>query len=66
MRLFIFEIKAKKKGPFALQTGFYCVFVQCLTTLIPIVGIVLRSIPAAVAGIAILLSFILAVYPIIG
>ncbi|KAA6358510.1 MAG: hypothetical protein EZS28_045963 [Streblomastix strix] len=62
MRLFIFEDEAKKGGPFALQTGVYPCMVLVLTTLLPIVGIILRSQQAAIAGIGIAISFLLTIY----
>ncbi|KAA6381854.1 MAG: hypothetical protein EZS28_022620 [Streblomastix strix] len=49
MRLFIFELEAKK---------------GILTTLLPIVGIILRSQQAAIAGIGIAISFLLTIHPI--
>ncbi|KAA6379151.1 MAG: hypothetical protein EZS28_025322, partial [Streblomastix strix] len=55
---------AKKGGPFTLQTGVYPCIVQVLTTLLPIVGIILRSQQAAIAGIGIAISFLLTIYPI--
>ncbi|KAA6379283.1 MAG: hypothetical protein EZS28_025191, partial [Streblomastix strix] len=51
IRLFIIQTDAKKGGPFTLQTGVYPCIVQVLTTLLPIVGIILRSQQAAIAGI---------------
>ncbi|KAA6388949.1 MAG: hypothetical protein EZS28_015523, partial [Streblomastix strix] len=64
IRLFIYQLEAKKGGPFTLQTGVYPCIVQVLTTLLPIVGIILRNQQAAIAGIGIAISFLLTIYPI--